>query len=76
MFKEKREKEKAWSEFEFCLATDEEKWRFKDVFMEKKGLAWKWTFESIFNEHKTTKVKCEFRYGTIFGYLEKGPAQR
>lgn len=39
--------------------------------MEKKGLAWKWTFESIFDEHKTTKVKCEFRYGTIFGYLEK-----
>ena len=25
VFKEKREKEKAWSEFEFCLPTDEEK---------------------------------------------------
>lgn len=38
MFKEKREKEKAWSEFEFCLPTDEEKWRFKDVFYGKKDL--------------------------------------
>lgn len=59
VFKEKREKEKAWSEFEFCLPTDEEKWRFKDVFY-----------------GKTTKVKCEFCYGTIFWYLEKGSAQR
>lgn len=55
MFKEKREKEKVWSEFEFCFFIGEEKWRFKDVFY-----------------GKIIKVKCEFCYGIIFGYLEKG----
>lgn len=39
--------------------------------MEKKGFVWKWIFELIFNEYKIIKVKCEFCYGIIFGYLEK-----